>query len=358
VKLPTLYPNERRVLTALGLVVTVLVVGTVGFRVLCPPVADANGNVQPLDWLHSVYMTVISLTTVGYGESVPVAGNPALMVFTSLFLLAGIGVMTYTFGAITAFLIEGALTDTFWKRRMNRRLARMKDHFIVCGAGETSMTAIRELLALDRAFVVVDTEIAALKELVGDSAACVVEGDATDEDVLRQAGIESACGLLASLANDRDNLFLVITARQLNSRIRVVAKVHDLANAPKFRKAGADAVASPQVIGGLRLVSELIRPTVVNFLDVMLRDKDRAIRIDEVQVAEGSRQAGSTLDQLDLRRKFRVQVLGLREAGVQKFDYVPDPDRPIAAGTTLIVLGDAEDVAKLRKAVHVAASAT
>jgi len=135
----------------------------------------------------------------------------------------------------------------------------------------------------------------------------------------------------------------------------IVAKVHDLANSLKFRKAGADALASPQVIGGLRLVSELIRPSVVSFLDIMLRDTDRTIRIDEIRVGASSPHARSNLKQLGARAKHKVQILAIKSQGSEHFEYIPDPEEPIGAGSTLIVLGDAADVDKLRKALHTGA---
>jgi len=344
--------NRRRLIRALVLLVVVMCIGTAGFRILCPTIDDGTGRLVALSWLKCAYMTVISITTVGYGETVPVGNSAPLMVFTCLFLLGGIGVITYSFGALTAFLIEGALTDTFWRRRMNKQRENLSNHFIVCGAGETSMTAIKELAAVKRPFLVLDTNEEQLREVAETHGVCVLAGDATDEETLKSAGIARAGGLLASLPNDRDNLFLVITARQLNDRLRIVAKVHDLANTQKFRKAGADALASPQVIGGLRLVSQLIRPSVVSFLDIMLRDTDRTIRLDEIRIGASSPHARSTLKQLGARAKHKVQILAIKPRGGNQFEYIPDPEEPLGAGSTLIVLGDAVDVDKLRKTLE------
>ncbi|MBT3382017.1 MAG: potassium channel protein [Lentisphaerae bacterium] len=344
--------NRRRLIRAGFMLVVVMTIGTAGFRILCPTINDGQGNAIPLSWLQCVYMTVISITTVGYGESVPVEGRAPLMIFTCLFLLGGISVLTYSFGSLTAFLIEGALTDAFWRRKMNKKRRILNDHFIVCGAGETSMTAIKELTAVKRPFLVLDTDEEQLHELAESQDVCVLAGDATEDGTLEAAGIARARGLLASLPTDRDNLFLVMTARQLNDRLRIVAKVHDLANSQKFLKAGADALASPQVIGGLRLVSELIRPSVVSFLDIMLRDTSRTIRVDEIRIGAHSPHAHSSIKQLSVRAKHKVQILAVKPQGSDQFEYVPDPEEPFGGGSTLIVLGDAVDVERLRRTLE------
>jgi voltage-gated potassium channel len=343
--------NHLRLLKALALVSLVLLVGTIGYRFLSPGLDDGQGGRKPVGWLDCAYMTVISLTTVGYSEMVPVQPHPHMIVFTCCLLLGGVAVLTYAFSAITAFVVEGTLKEAFWKRKMEKKLANLSDHFIVCGAEETSLTVIRELHQTKRDFVVVDTDAGKLKELVEKFNACIVEGDPTDEAALAAAGISRARGLLAILPTDRDNLFLVVTAKQLNAKMRIVAKVADPANNQKFLKAGADDLASPQVIGGLRLVSQLIRPTVVGFLDVMLRDKDQAIRIEEVEMQAGSQYEGSSLRSASFQQKFGVQVLASQPKGAQRFDYTPDPDEPIVAGTTLVVLGDTEHVKRLRQAL-------
>jgi len=335
--------NRKRLFRALLLVVFVFCFGTVGFRVLSP---------GPEGWLKCAYMTIISLTTVGYGEAVPVDPHPHMMAFTILLLLGGIGVITYAFGSVAAFFVEGTLKEAFWKRRMAKRLADLSGHYIVCGAGETGLTAIRELHQTQRDFVVIETDADALGEVIERYDPCVVEGDATDDDSLREAGIERARGLLAVLPSDKDNLFLVVTAKQLNDKLRIIAKVTDPVNNQKFLKAGADGLASPQMIGGMRLVSEMIRPAVVSFLDLMLRDKDRSIRIEDIEMGAGSQYEDSSLRDASFREEFSVQIMALRAGDDERFDYSPDPDKPIAARTTLIVLGEAGNVARLREALE------
>jgi len=331
---------QRRLVTAVTLVFVLFCIGTVGFRCLAPPETASDGTLHAPGWLRCVYMTVISLTTVGYGEAVPVQNYPHMMIFTAVLLVVGIGGLTYAFGALTALIVEGALTDAFWRRKMNRRLEQLSQHYLVCGAGGTSITAVRELQQTKRPCVVIDSDAEQLKALTAEMDVCVLEGDATDDELLQRAGIDRAKGLLASLPTDKDNLFLVITAKQLNSKLRIVAKIVDATNEAKFRKAGADALASPQAIGGLRLVSELIRPSVVSFLDLMLRESERSVRIEEVQIGDSCPYAGRSLRDISFRQKFSVQVLALVPPDSRTFDYNPEPEQALLPGMTLIVLGD------------------
>ena len=344
--------KHQQIIKALLMVFLVFLIGTAGFKILAPSVPDGKGGMQPIGWLTSIYMTVISLTTVGYGESIPVQGDPALMVFTSVLLLSGIGMLTFFIGRLTAFLIEGSLTHIFRRRKMTKQISRLREHFIVCGAGETSINAIRELHNTKRPFAVIDIDDQKLEQIHQEFEAPYIVGDASEEVFLEEAGIAHAKGLLACLPTDKDNLFVALTARQMNANLRIIAKVQDPSNNEKFLRHGADGIASPQVIGGLRLISELIRPQVVSFLDIMLRDKDRMVRIEEVIISRDSPYAGKSLKEAAFRQKFQMQILAIRGPGLEKFDYMPDPEEPIEAGATLVVLGNADRVTDLRKAVE------
>ncbi|MBI2193744.1 MAG: potassium channel protein [Planctomycetes bacterium] len=330
---------RKRLLRAAGLFFGVFLAGGFGYYFLSP------GEVN---LLQCFYMTAISLTTVGYGEVVPVTGYPSLMIFTSLLLLVGVGILTYSFGVVTAFLVEGTLDRFFWRSKMARQIHNLVDHYVVCGVGETGIHAIHELQVTRAGCVVVDSDAARFEALQGWDKVCWVEGDATDDQVLESAGIGRAAGLLACLPTDRDNLFLVLTARQLNPRLRIVAKCVDPENEGKFMKAGADACVSPQVIGGLRLVSQLVRPTVVGFLDLMLRERDKNIRIEEVKIAAASELVGRSLKDAEFRQRFQLQVLALRPKNATGFVYSPGPEEILREGMTLVVMGEVEQASKLR----------
>ena len=234
---------------------------------------------------------------------------------------------------------------------MKNAIGSMKDHIVVAGAGATGKHVIEELVATASPFVVIDRDLAHLERLSTDVAngkMLYVHGDATDDHTLVAAGIERAMGVVAALTHDKDNLFVTLSARSLNATARIVSKiVEDRADA-KMIKAGATSVVNPAMIGGRRMASELVRPEVNEFLDQMLRDKTKNLRIEEAIVPENSTYVGVSLKDSPIRRETKLLVIAVRHKD-RTFIYNPDPDHVIDGGTTLIVMGDAESVTKLRK---------
>jgi voltage-gated potassium channel len=301
-----------------------------------------------------LYMTVITVTTVGYGETLP--GMDVVehaRTFTMLLLLFGTGSIVFFASMITAFVVEGDLKNVLAANKIKKRMKRMKDHVIVCGAGSTGRNVIEELLRTGRSVIAVDVNEELLKEVAdkhpGTQFAYVV-GDATEDDIMLQINIKEASGLVAALSSDKDNLYLTVSARQENPKLRVVARCAELSHVDKIKKAGADAVVSPNYIGGLRLVSEMVRPSVVRFLDDMLRDTRVAYRIEEVTLGDSTDGLGSSLRDARIREKFGMTVLAVRPKDATSWTYNPDADVKLAPGTTLVVLGSAEQVTKLRSA--------
>ncbi len=305
-------------------------------------------------FMDCLYMTVITVTTVGYGETL--AGMDkmdAARDFTMLLLVFGTGSIVFFASMITAFVVEGDLRDVLAANKLKKRMKRMKDHVIVCGAGTTGKNVIEELLKTKRSVIAVDVNEDLLKEFAekhpGSEFAYVV-GDATDDSVLEQINLKDASGLVAALNSDKDNLYLTVLARQENAKLRIVARVAEVNHIEKLKKAGADAVVSPNFIGGLRLVSEMVRPSVVKFLDDMLRDSRAAYRIEEITLGESMDGLGGSLRDARIREKFGMTVLAVRPKDASSWTYNPDADVQLAAGTTLVVLGSAEQVNKLRTA--------
>jgi voltage-gated potassium channel len=307
-----------------------------------------NPDGSEIGYLQCLYMTVISTFTVGYGEFVPVTTAPD-RVYTMLVIMVGLGTMGYALSQMTAFVVEGDLKEIIERRKMEKSIAALRDHFIVCGTGDVGHYVIDELLATKRPFVAVETDEAQLRKLSAAQPFPYIVGDATDEAVLAQAGIAVAAGVMCALPNDRDNLVLAMTCRQINPRARIVAKAHDIKLSQRIKSAGADSVVSPQFIGGMRLVSEMVRPTVVSFLDLMLRDMDKAMRVEEVQVQAGSTLAGTKLVERIIANS-NVLVMALKAPGADKFLYVPSSEATLEPGCTLIVLGETDAVASLRGA--------
>ncbi|MEO8553120.1 MAG: potassium channel family protein, partial [Kofleriaceae bacterium] len=245
-----------------------------------------------------IYMTVITVTTVGYGEVLPGMDTVEYARgFTILLLLFGTGTIVFFASTITAFIIEGDLKNALFANRLKKRMKKMRDHVIVCGAGSTGRNVIEELIANGVPVIAIDTREAELKEIADrhpKASYSYIAGDATDDDVMAQTNLAQARGLVAALSSDKDNLYLTVSARQTNPTARIVARAAELSHVEKIKRAGADAVVSPNFIGGMRLVSELLRPAVVAFLDDMLRDR-RVYRIAEVRLGDKIGEVGTTL---------------------------------------------------------------
>ncbi len=227
----------------------------------------------------------------------------------------------------------------------------MADHVIVCGAGGTGGYIVDELIAARTHVVVVDQDAAALQELTerhpGGLLRCV-HGDPTDEDVLARAELSTARGLAAAMRDDKDNIYVIVEARLVNPHLQIMATATEKSHVDKIRKVGADAIVNPGYIGGLRMVSEMLRPMVVRFLDDMLRDKRSIWRIEEATIQPGSELVGRTLSEAAIRTRFGMTVLALAHGG--PWIYNPDATEKIAAGTVLVVLGSVEQVTALRDA--------
>jgi voltage-gated potassium channel len=315
----------------------VLTFGTVGYMVLTG---------KPL-W-KCFYMTAITITTVGYEDVLDVKKSPGAEVFTIVLLFLGLGVLLYTVSAATAFVVEGDLTAVLRRRKMEKRIQGMSGHYIVCGAGETGMHAVNELLATGRSVVIVEADpqrIARLEQNLPDVPH--LHADASEDDVLVAAGIARAAGLVSALAEDKDNLFVALTARRLAPNLRIVARAVEERTVPKLRTAGADAVVSPNQIGGLRMASELVRPGTVSFLDTMLRGPGAAVRFEDVTVGEKSDLAGKSLAEANLTGEAEVLVVAVRAPGEARFRYGPPAGTKLVPGMTLVLLGRSEDVLRI-----------
>ena len=302
--------------------------------------------VEGWPFLDALYMTTITLSTVGFQEVHPLSTGGRLLAMA--LILGGTGSLLYGLSVVTAFIVEGELTGLLGKRRMEKALAKLHAHVIVCGAGETGKHVVEELLKTQTPCVVIEQDLARLKHLERFGGMPVIEGDATDGVVLSRARIDIARGLITTLPSDKDNLFVILTARELNPTLRIVSRVIEDDSHAKLRKAGADAVVSSNQIGGLRLASELIRPHVVSFLDTMLRDPHRVLRIEEAEVMQGSPVVGKTLDELDLVSRVGLVVMAKRRSAVGEFEYNPRASSRLDAGDFLIVCGELSQVETLR----------
>lgn len=330
--------RRRVLLAALGMFL-VLAGSVVGYRVL---------GGQEHGWMDALYMSIIMLTTSGLKEVIPTDSRPA-MIFTMAVMLVGATASVYALSMITAFIVEGDLTQGFRRRRMQKRIDAMTGHYIVCGAGQTGTTVLRELVRTQRGCVTIEMNHAHLAlleaELPGVPA---LHGDCSDDETLIRAGVARAAGIVVCTDDDKNALVTTVLARQLNPKVRVIARASTDKAAARLRQAGADGVVSPAQIGGMRLVSELVRPTVVTFLDTMLRDTNRNLRIEEVPVVAGSAVAGQPLSALKLQEYGSGLLLLAMRSAEGDYLFNPGGETVIAAGSQLIAMGDPTTVAALR----------
>jgi voltage-gated potassium channel len=342
----------KRLLYAAFLLLILITISTAGYRFLGGPTVT---------FLQALYMAVITVAGVGYSEIVDTSRNPMLRVFNMAIVLFGVAITVYVFSVVVAFLVEIEATNPFWRRRMQKRIAELRGHCIVCGLGDTGRCAAEELQKTQTSFVIVDVSednIKRVKELYPDffREILYVVGDATEEDTLERAGIAHAKGLITALPQDKDNLVITVVARQRFPRIRIVARSADHNFSQRILKAGANTTVSPSRIGGLRMASELIRPHVVGFLDLMLKEQGQTLRVEEIEVPDSSPWASKDLTVLNLKGKYNLLVLGLKPpAALGKGGLVVNPpeNSVVPGGGVILAMGEIEDLQRARQhALH------
>lgn len=330
---------RRRLFYAIAILVGTMLMGSTGYYVLF------DGRSSYLDCL---YMTVISLTTVGYGEVLGITGNAGAQIFTMLLITFGMGIILYSISTLTAMLIEGELTGMLRRRKMENKINALSGHYIVCGGGETGFPLAVELVTSKASVVLVEPDNSVIERARQIRGLYHVHGDATDDKNLIAAGIERATGVTICLPSDNDNLYITMTARMLNPTARIISRMTNSRLKPKLLKAGATSVVSPNAIGALRMASEMLRPTAVEFIDNLMRSERGELRIHQIAVNGNSPLAGKPILQSGLRDRFNLLLLGVRYKSGE-FEYRPPSSFVMEAGMILIVLGDIDNINRARE---------
>lgn len=325
----------KKLMVTLGLLGLVYVGGVAGYMAI-----------EGWGFEDATFMTIITVAGVGYGEVHPLS-SPGRW-FTVILIMCGVSVIVYGVSTLTAFIVEGELGDFLRRTKMEKQISRMSGHHILCGAGRVGVCILAELVKTGHEVVVIEQDEEKVKEWrERHPEALVMKGDATNDTVLEAAGIRRAAGLLASLSADKDNLFIVLSARALNPDLRIVARADEESAKDKLLRAGADSVVFPHLIGGMRMASEMVRPNVVSFLDTMLREKDGTLRVEEVRIQERSPLVGTRLGEADLFAKAGALLMAIRHAD-RRFEFNPPHEHELRAGDTLVVMGDRAQIASLR----------
>lgn len=339
-----LIDREFRKILAPILLIALLVVAS---AFLLYALARVEG--RPVTLLQSLYMVAITISTIGYEDLIGTRGSTLLTIVNIALIFVYMLGVAYAVSNFTAFLIEGRLNKYFQVKKIMKRIGRMNRHFIICGAKDIGIFVARELAETRRPFVVVDESPHVLAQLAKEvPEAVAIEGDPTDDAVLAKAGIARAQALVAALDSDKENLYLVVAAKDINPGITIASRFNNPATRHKFVNAGATSLVSPNMIGGMRIASELVRPTTVSFLDTMLRNKaDRAMRVEEVAVPAGSPLAGLTL--AEVHKQTGLLVISCRQPGREEFEYNPAPSARVSPGMTLIFIAHPDQRALMER---------
>jgi voltage-gated potassium channel len=306
--------------------------GTVGFHFI-----------EGWSWFDSFYMVIITLSTIGYQEvhTLSHAGR----VFNVFLITAGVSLVFLMIGSLTQALLEFELVRVFGKRRMEREVANLKDHYIICGAGRVGHSVALELARKPCPFVIVESDEKSVADL--DSKWLVLIGDAASEKTLRDAGIDRAVGLVAATTTDATNIYIVLTARGLNPRIKIIARASEQRAEKHLKTAGADSVISPYAAAGHRIAQSFLRPHLLDFLDIASdRSGSYQMLIEEIKISPESPLAGTTVGSSGIHHKFGIMILAIRHAdGNTRFN--PEAPEPIQGNDHLIAMGETPQLAKL-----------
>ena len=326
--------DSRKLRYSLMMLVALVAFGTIGYYFFEDmPIFDA------------FYMTIITISTVGFSEIVPLTKVGRSI--TVVIIILGISVGTYTVGIIVQWLVGGELQKIFGRRKLQKQIADLKNHFIVCGFGRIGHIICKELFEDSIKFVVIEQDSAVIEELISLKYLCL-EMDATSEDALLAGGIMNARGLVTAVNSDANNVFITLTAKGLRPDIFVLARSSEERNEEKLIKAGATRVVSPYLIGARRMAHVLKRPTVVDFLDIATMGNHLGLIMEEAEVAQKSGFIGKNLIESRLRQEFGVIIVAIKKASGHMV-FNPAPSEKLEAGDVIVVIGQKEDLKRMRE---------
>lgn len=331
--------QSRNILIGITILIFVIAFGTSGYMLI-----------EKWDFLDALYMTVITLTTVGYGEVRPLSGSGR--VFTICLLIMGVGFVFYMFGTITQIMVEGQFRKLLGRRKLEKQLAALKDHYIICGYGRIGQIISREIAKKPLPLVIIENSPDLIKT-IEEQGHLFIEGDATREDTLLKANIQKAKGLVATVSSDADNVYIILTARGLNPGLYIMARVVDEKAERNLLQAGATRVISPYHIGARKMAQVILRPAVTDFIEVAVHRGGMELQIEEIPVRAPSRVTEVPLKESGIRQELGLIIIGIQRASGEMF-YNPPPDARIQVGDTLIAMGSPESLSKLEKMVGVA----
>ena len=316
----------NRLFIGLALLTVSLVIGQAGFVLI--------ENFSPIE---AFYMTVITLSTVGFTEVKPL--SHAGQLFTSFYIIFNLGIFAYAISLLTAFIVEGEFRETFRKYITSRRVQRLTNHIIVCGFGRNGVRTCEELLQSSRSFVVIEQNAQLIKNFPDSADFQYIIGDATADDTLLAAGIDRAEAIITTLPKDTDNVFIALTARELSPNVRIISRASEESSEKKLLRAGANQVVMPDAIGGIHMARLITKPDVIEFLNILTGVSNEHLKLEDFTFEElKSEYQHQTLRQLNIRQHTGATVIGFRHQSAG-FTFNPPGDLEFAEGDTMIIIG-------------------
>jgi voltage-gated potassium channel len=328
---------KQRIIFLIVLISSVILLGTIGFMA-----------VERWGFFDSLYMTIITLTTVGYMEVHPLSNIGRA--FTIILILTGVGTMLYVLSVGARILLEGELREIFGRRKLSKRIEKLEDHYIICGYGRMGKIICREMMQSNAPFIITEKDPGVIASI--DKNILAVQGDSTQDAVLKEAGIEKAKGLISVLSTDADNLYVVLSARGLNPKLRIVARASDEGVEQKLVRAGADHVVSPYFIGGLRIAHTILKPAVVDFIEFATKSGNIELQMEEIQVKESSPITDKALDECGIRKELGIIIVAIKRASGE-MEFNPKSTSVIKRGDTLVAMGETKQLKALEVLVGI-----
>lgn len=328
----------RKTLLSAFFLLAILTFGAVGYMLI-----------EGASFDDGLYMTMITVTTVGYGEMVHL--SPTGRRFTMVLILIGVGYVMVLFREITESVVEGGIRTALGKRTMSKKIKTMKDHYVVCGFGRIGQVICKLLQENGKKFIIIERSESEIEQ-INELGYLALKGDASDDDMLIQAGVARAKGLVGVVSSDADNVYISLSARSLNPHLYIVARSSgDKRTEEKLKRAGADQVISPYYIGAFRMASLILRPTVTDFIDLAVGGNDLGLRLEEMVVTAGAGTlVNKTLMESEIRKNFNLIVVVIKRKDGRSI-FNPTPTTLIEEGDTLVVLGEVEQIKSLEKSM-------
>lgn len=321
---------RKKLFLSLWLIIFINAFGVIGYMVI-----------EDWNFRDSLFMTAITITTVGYGEvhDLTAAGE----IFTIVLLVFGVGIILYLLGTAAKLLLEGELEDLIGRKRLEKKISELKEHYIICGFGRMGKTIAKELSSRGIDILIIEQNSVPNLE---KGELLILEGDANNEDVLKSAGIEKAKGLISVLSSDAENLFLVLSARDLNPDLFIVARASEESSEKKILRAGADRVVSPYYTGGIRMANSILKPAVVDFIEYATKSGNLELQLEEILLSEDSKFNTLTLEKSVIGRDFGIIIVAIKRND-GRMEFNPRSSSLINAGDTLVALGESSKLRRL-----------